>query len=72
MREHYTLAERWRRGKTDVLGEKPIPMSLCITKIPNGLAYNQISSSDGGSLNGLGYGWAPLTRHMKYHEPEHQ
>jgi hypothetical protein len=50
MREHYTLVERWRRGKTDALGEKPTPVSLCTPKIPYGLAYNQTSSSTGGSL----------------------
>jgi hypothetical protein len=32
------LVEWYWQGKTDVLGEKPIPLSLCSPQIPHGLA----------------------------------
>jgi len=32
-------------GKTDVLGEKPVPVTLCPPQIPQGVAWNRKQAS---------------------------
>lgn len=34
--------ERYWQGKVEVLGEKPVPVPLCATKIPRGLTWDRI------------------------------
>ena len=36
-----TPVERNWQGKTEVLGEKPIPVSLCLQQIPHGLTWDR-------------------------------
>jgi hypothetical protein len=36
--QYVALVELYRQGKTDTTGEKPVPLSLCPSKIMHGLA----------------------------------
>jgi hypothetical protein len=58
------------QGKTEVFGEKPVPVPLCLTQIPHGLSRDrtQASSVTGRKLTA----WAmarPIKSYLQYNSP---
>jgi hypothetical protein len=37
------------KGKTEILGEKPVPLPLCLPQIPHGLTWERICALHGGT-----------------------
>jgi hypothetical protein len=61
----YGAAVKWQwQGKTDGLGEKPVPVSLCPPQIPHGLPWTQTRASAVRRWRLTAWASQPLLRYL--------